>query len=197
MVVNCFKMCIFALSRTTNTSDKLSGSRLWIASKCVSLHYHVQLLAFCFSILTCCELLQNVYLCIITYNPSICRTYSYPVVNCFKMCIFALSRTTERNSSIQGWKLWIASKCVSLHYHVQPCWISCTCWICCELLQNVYLCIITYNEVEQKLQDRLVVNCFKMCIFALSRTTESEKHLAEIGGELLQNVYLCIITYNL
>ena len=67
------------------------------------------------------------------------------VVNCFKMCIFALARTTQSifNMLRDG----------------------------CELLQNVYLCISTYNERSNESLPVLVVNCFKMCIFALARTT--------------------------
>ncbi len=41
------------------------------------------------------------------------------------------------------------------------------------------------------------MNCFKMCIFALARTTHHLKGYALFCCELLQNVYLCISTYNL
>ena len=126
-VVNCFKMCIFALSRTTTYVNTVHEEVLWIASKCVSLHYHVQLK-------------RNFIL-----DPI--------VVNCFKMCIFALSRTTNQSFTLTHVKLWIASKCVSLHYHVQLKHFTVIFCMSCELLQNVYLCIITYNEVEQRLQD--------------------------------------------
>ena len=43
--------------------------------------------------------------------------------------------------------------------------------MCCELLQNVYLCISTYNAPNAFTPSPIVVNCFKMCIFALARTT--------------------------
>ena len=119
-VVNCFKMCIFALARTTFSS-------FWL-------------------ICTSCELLQNVYLCISTYNYINYLLFALFVVNCFKMCIFALARTTK---FVKIRKL-----------------------ICCELLQNVYLCISTYNFGAKETSTELVVNCFKMCIFALARTTE-------------------------
>ena len=66
-------------------------------------------------------------------------------MNCFKMCIFALARTTRNNSNE--------------HYGS------------CELLQNVYLCISTYNNSHRITTSEEVVNCFKMCIFALARTT--------------------------
>ena len=87
------------------------------------------------------------------------------------MCIFALARTT--------------SPLISLSNN------------CCELLQNVYLCISTYNCVVHTTHTHLVVNCFKMCIFALARTTQVNEVVVEVRCELLQNVYLCISTYNL
>ena len=144
-VVNCFKMCIFALSRTTASSEIPASCLLWIASKCVSLHYHVQPYPCHTFRKLSCELLQNVYLCIITYNSKKSWYIIFAVVNCFKMCIFALSRTTY-----------------FLSYYF---------FLSCELLQNVYLCIITYNLNYTDSFPRWVVNCFKMCIFALSRTT--------------------------
>ena len=119
LVVNCFKMCIFALARTTVFNAN-------------TLHL-------------CCELLQNVYLCISTYNKCSDRQTCILVVNCFKMCIFALARTTYQVA--QG----------DQHR--------------CELLQNVYLCISTYNLNGGVTHIVDVVNCFKMCIFALARTT--------------------------
>ena len=74
-VVNCFKMCIFALARTTyQCRNRLKP---------------------------CCELLQNVYLCISTYNLSCNLKISTIVVNCFKMCIFALARTTDHHESLK------------------------------------------------------------------------------------------------
>ena len=87
------------------------------------------------------------------------------------MCIFALARTTERVYNISQTS--------------------------CELLQNVYLCISTYNFRIEFLTIKAVVNCFKMCIFALARTTEKRIKGWGRGCELLQNVYLCISTYNI
>ena len=49
---------------------------------------------------TSCELLQNVYLCISTYNVTPWSPFCPWVVNCFKMCIFALARTTITYSVI-------------------------------------------------------------------------------------------------
>ena len=92
-------------------------------------------------------MLQNVYLCISTYNDRTNYASINRVVNCFKMCIFALARTTVRSKG-----MLFAS---------------------CELLQNVYLCISTYNVDKRVVDNTMVVNCFKMCIFALARTTRT------------------------
>ena len=137
-------MCIFALARTT-----------WI----IVSQYSIS-----------CELLQNVYLCISTYNSSKRYYILTGVVNCFKMCIFALARTTSKSPTFSK--------------------------SCCELLQNVYLCISTYNTIATSSLSQTVVNCFKMCIFALARTTVCISVNSWRRCELLQNVYLCISTYN-
>ena len=131
---------------------------------------HIQLCLISKQSFSICELLQNVYLCISTYNLTPISLQVGLVVNCFKMCIFALARTTTI--------------------------IRITATDSCELLQNVYLCISTYNGTVFIPKESWVVNCFKMCIFALARTTDSRKQLRVISCELLQNVYLCISTYN-
>ena len=119
-VVNCFKMCIFALACTT-------------------------IKAF-YTLIVSCELLQNVYLCISMYNQQTDQWNGTVVVNCFKMCIFALACTTA-----------------FIRLHVRSS---------CELLQNVYLCISMYNSIKFYSKRNRVVNCFKMCIFALACTTQ-------------------------
>ena len=143
-VVNCFKMCIFVLAHTTVSKGKKTNNS--------------------------CELLQNVYLCISTYNSLKSGSIHVWVVNCFKMCIFVLARTTY---------VW---------EHGVP--------FSCELLQNVYLCISTYNQNDELAYIADVVNCFKMCIFVLARTTRHNVFHVSRCCELLQNVYLCISTYN-
>ena len=91
-----------------------------------------------------CELLQNVYLCSSKHNIERKRMQNPSVVNCFKMCIFAVASTIS--------PLKILFK------------------ICCELLQNVYLCSSKHNGRNRKRHILAVVNCFKMCIFAVAST---------------------------
>ena len=42
---------------------------------------------------------------------------------------------------------------------------------CCELLQKVYLCSNTNNIAMRNAVMKVVVNCFKKCIFAVIQTT--------------------------
>ena len=91
-----------------------------------------------------CELLQNVYLCSSKHNYRQNRNHTSVVVNCFKMCIFAVASTMKQ------------------------CRFRRT--SCCELLQNVYLCSSKHNLLYHLAFGLLVVNCFKMCIFAVAST---------------------------
>ena len=123
--------------------------------------------------LVCCELLQNVYLCISTYNHLPLYINWYIVVNCFKMCIFALARTTSMTTvkrRVCCELLQNVYLCIST-YNLMGVFIGDP--LCCELLQNVYLCISTYNRHRLRVYPKVVVNCFKMCIFALARTTKA------------------------
>ena len=117
-VVNCFKMCIFAVASTMQPLF----SRLDL----------------------CCELLQNVYLCSSKHNTRLLHKTNISVVNCFKMCIFAVASTMIGNRDY-----------------------ACT---SCELLQNVYLCSSKHNQFLYQSSLACVVNCFKMCIFAVAST---------------------------
>ena len=67
---------------------------------------------------------------------------------------------------------------------------------CCELLQKVYLCSNTNNSITHIQMPKMVVNCFKKCIFAVIQTTVNWQILDHAGCELLQKVYLCSNTNN-
>ena len=60
------------------------------------------------------------------------------------MCIFAVASTIAKNVIL--------------------------CVLRCELLQNVYLCSSKHNSEDDGPLQVLVVNCFKMCIFAVAST---------------------------
>ena len=84
-------------------------------------------------------------------------------MNCFKMCIFAVASTIlkEKMKKEGG----------------------------CELLQNVYLCSSKHNNRCSISPATLVVNCFKMCIFAVASTIENKY----CSDSQLVTLFLCKI----
>ena len=66
----------------------------------------------------------------------------------------------------------------------------------CELLQNVYLCSSKHNMYSRINLVGVVVNCFKMCIFAVASTIVPINIEWQVSCELLQNVYLCSSKHN-
>ena len=222
VVVNCFKMCIFAVASTILRLSHPMMSQLWIASKCVSLQWQAQSSDITIKTDDGCELLQNVYLCSGKHNPLARLWRIVEVVNCFKMCIFAVASTIPAWYPGRTARLWIASKCVSLQWQAQSMSLrfatltSCellqnvylcsgkhntsgsrySSTSCCELLQNVYLCSSKHNGSCQQIQQGRVVNCFKMCIFAVASTIVCWRKQPNISCELLQNVYLCSSKHN-
>ena len=169
-VVNCFKMCIFAVASTIIAGGQFVTYGLWIASKCVSLQWQAQSLTSNDTLDISCELLQNVYLCSGKHNKDVGGKSLKFVVNCFKMCIFAVASTIRTKFYAFRDKLWIASKCVSLQWQAQCQHQKHLSWNCCELLQNVYLCSGKHNAEHRTSSHQSVVNCFKMCIFAVAST---------------------------
>ena len=89
-------------------------------------------------------MLQNVYLCSSKHNTGQMEYIVFKVVNCFKMCIFAVASTIR----------------MGITDHEEGC----------ELLQNVYLCSSKHNLKLKESSEKPVVNCFKMCIFAVAST---------------------------
>ena len=92
----------------------------------------------------CCELLSNHYLCANKNSKNVVAYFSNYVVNCFQIIIFVLTRTAKERDNQQGKS--------------------------CELLSNHYLCANKNSlEGEAGLKE-LVVNCFQIIIFVLTRT---------------------------
>ena len=163
-------MCIFAVASTIPRQSERGWHSLWIASKCVSLQWQAQFPQRYISKRVRCELLQNVYLCSGKHN---------------------------KIASVIGHSaLWIASKCVSLQWQAQSRlrWVRSS--FGCELLQNVYLCSGKHNRMELRHTPWTVVNCFKMCIFAVASTMFQRCRPNAVCCELLQNVYLCSGKHN-
>ena len=99
-----------------------------------------------FASLGCCELLSNHYLCANKNSYSTLCRITIGVVNCFQIIIFVLTRTAIMKSYDKG--------------------------ISCELLSNHYLCANKNSNSVHHRRAILVVNCFQIIIFVLTRTAQ-------------------------
>ncbi len=119
--------------------------------------------------------------------------------------------------------LWFAWKFVPLWYQQQLLPTSLSYIICCDLLENLYLCGISNNSFCYYLMKNLVVICLKICTFVVSATTEKPTEfdqcllwfawkfvplwyqqqrryahrLWNYSCDLLENLYLCGISNNM
>ena len=189
-------MCIFAVASTMSRTTARCSSRLWIASKCVSLQWQAQCRHSKDYASTCCELLQNVYLCSGKHNNHPMHPGWKNVVNCFKMCIFAVASTIGRRMLSEETKLWIASKCVSLQWQAQSARLSCPLLMRCELLQNVYLCSGKHNDQQEQALRRVLWIASKCVSLQWQAQFFPNVPVSDYGCELLQNVYLCSGKHN-
>ena len=119
-----------------------------------------------------CELLQKVYLCSNTNNLFQVRHVQLVVVNCFKKCIFAVIQTTRSLQGVNGkgcellQKVYLCSNTNNSYIipsgvnSVVNCFKKCIFAVIqttfvylisnaksCELLQKVYLCSNTNNQL--------------------------------------------------
>ena len=92
---------------------------LWFAWKFLSLWYQTQLLCLLLVVWTCCDLLENFYLCGIKHNADKIQLPDISVVICLKISIFVVSNTTRRSSGRSFFLLWFAWKFLSLWYQTQ------------------------------------------------------------------------------
>ena len=169
-VVICLKTTTFAVSATTadgcvyentgcdllennylcsisNNSQILSSCVLWLwfAWKQLPLQYQQQQNGKVVSINNCCDLLENNYLCSISNNYFQCFMSSRLVVICLKTTTFAVSATTLIDKSSPAKELWFAWKQLPLQYQQQRGCKRKPRWVCCDLLENNYLCSISNN----------------------------------------------------
>ncbi len=196
LVVICLKICTFVVSATTLTLKWQVVVRLWFAWKFVPLWYQQQLTDCRVTAVFCCDLLENLYLCGISNNSHTPKVHGKCVVICLKICTFVVSATTEPLSSSDS--------------------------VCCDLLENLYLCGISNNQLFYYSTLRYVVICLKICTFVVSATTlgqairrncllwfawkfvplwyqQQRQRPRSYGSsccDLLENLYLCGISNN-
>ncbi len=114
---------------------------LWFAWKILSLRYKKQRCVWHDWPDSCCDLLENYYLCAIRNNG-------------WHWCC-------------SGALLWFAWKLLSLRYKKQLDLLLARASMCCDLLENYYLCAIRNNYGDQWGDVVCVVICLKIIIFAL------------------------------
>ena len=195
-VVICLKISIFVVSNTTDNSCIFSLYLLWFAWKFLSLWYQTQredqIKAAGYS----CDLLENFYLCGIKHNTFSIKmkmvklwfawkflSLWYQTQQYTKKAISIARCDLLENFYLCGIKhnlwiprgehkvLWFAWKFLSLWYQTQRLFPSIGSNLCCDLLENFYLCGIKHNNMLKILIGISVVICLKISIFVVSNTT--------------------------
>ena len=141
----CLKICTFVVSATTSHVRILLRTLLWFAWKFVPLWYQQQQPTIRLIMATCCDLLENLYLCGISNNNCSSIYHYFIVVICLKICTFVVSATTREYPSPLNTLLWFAWKFVPLWYQQQPSNAGKISLHGCDLLENLYLCGISNN----------------------------------------------------
>ena len=95
--------------------------------------------------ITSCDLLENIYLCGINNNESVRYSLFLRVVICLKISTFVVSTTTFLITDKHRFG--------------------------CDLLENIYLCGINNNVIDNISIFALVVICLKISTFVVSTTT--------------------------
>ena len=147
---------------------------------------------------------------------------SYYVVICLKIRTFVVSATTDVRCDVAWFVLWFAWKFVPLWYQQQRVGTSKRRSMCCDLLENSYLCGISNNRARGQALSENVVICLKIRTFVVSATTGNlvtwgilllwfawkfvplwyQQQLSIVGipavccCDLLENSYLCGISNN-
>ena len=172
LVVICLKIRTFVVSATTRPLDNSRHVALWFAWKFVPLWYQQQHLHR-FVVCYCrCDLLENSYLCGISNNIDNKTTMDDLVVICLKIRTFVVSATTLSNSFDDSLQLWFAWKFVPLWYQQQLNFDLDAESLCCDLLENSYLCGISNNFLSISFWNLCVVICLKIRTFVVSATTD-------------------------
>ena len=92
--------------------------------------------------------------------------------------------------------LWFAWKFVPLWYQQQRWPLNEEPIVCCDLLENSYLCGISNNYCPDISASKAVVICLKIRTFVVSATTCNERLVFHLRCDLLENSYLCGISNN-
>ena len=145
-VVICLKISTSVVSTTTDRTDSCRTMSLWFAWKYLPLWYQQQPRRNATCELSCCDLLENIYLCGINNNADYSNADHTFVVICLKISTSVVSTTTACISFILDYLLWFAWKYLPLRYQQQRLPTINSIHISCDLLENIYLCGINNNR---------------------------------------------------
>ena len=120
IVVICWKIRIFAYWTTPVATWTGLPVTLWFAEKFVSLLIEQHLPLIINSLVFCCDLLKNSYLCLLN--------------------------NTRRDRGVWRILLWFAEKFVSLLIEQHPIANTDWCSTGCDLLKNSYLCLLNNTD---------------------------------------------------
>ena len=129
----------------------------------------------CTYILSCCDLLENSYLCGISNNNLSHFIDIIGVVICLKIRTFVVSATTTFKYANYFFPLWFAWKFVPLWYQQQLTASFEFNERSCDLLENSYLCGISNNLRSYQGNYSVVVICLKIRTFVVSATTSNQQ----------------------
>ena len=144
----------------------------------------------------CCDLLKNIYLCGINNNSFFPSDCSKLVVICLKISIFVVSTTTEIRIKVIMAGLWFAWKYLSLWYQQQPIDNPNRGPLCCDLLENIYLCGINNNMFNGERYWMQLWFAWKYLPLWYQQQLRTNCCTNIIGCDLLENIYLCGINNN-
>ena len=115
---------------------------------------------------------------------------------CLKIRTFVVSATTAKRSQQILGLLWFAWKFVPLWYQQQPANIGRKKEICCDLLENSYLCGISNNRSVEFYFFTLLWFAWKFVPLWYQQQQQSAKESTKESCDLLENSYLCGISNN-
>ena len=145
---------------------------------------------------SCCDLLENSYLCGISNNRQLLTSSITLVVICLKIRTFVVSATTLLNPLPVPPRLWFAWKFVPLWYQQQLHTPGTHSRSRCDLLENSYLCGISNNNRGDKESGSMLWFAWKFVPLWYQQQPQTKYITISFSCDLLENSYLCGISNN-
>ena len=115
---------------------------------------------------------------------------------CLKIRTFVVSATTPEYEYRLIWRLWFAWKFVPLWYQQQRVEHEVQLHLCCDLLENSYLCGISNNAVSGVKMRKRLWFAWKFVPLWYQQQQRKDDNNYIVSCDLLENSYLCGISNN-